>query len=609
SHILFVGGISDTLMQKLLILQSRQSGLLSRTQDISSDDSIQIYNAQILNCLLYPNDSKKNVLFYHTITNTVVKKGEVDYPVQLTSNVIKTQAKVFIPGWNHTPGQAATKIITGKFLLSKTGIGLWSIVIMSVYFVVLSWIGWFFSKRQRNTADYFTGGGKMSWFVVALSIYATATSSIGFMAIPAKAYATDWSYFMYTLGSILGIPVITLLFIPFYRRLKIVSAYEYLEMRFNLTVRVLASIAFMIFHIGRIAIVLFLPAIAINVIAGFDIFISVVLMGVISLIYTSVGGIKAVIWTDALQLIILFGAIFIAIVIATTDVNGGFPEVLSTAFADGKFHMASTSLDLGNPTLITVLIAAFFTTLTTYGTDQTMVQRYMTTPTQKTAVKSVWTKVLLVIPGTILYFTLGTVLYVFYKANPHDLSYTVTDGDAIFPWFMFTQMKPFFSAIILCGLLAAAMSTASSSINSTATAYSVDIHFRFGWLKDIDRIRVAKIASVFMGLAGTILALMMSAWEVVSLWDQFIKILGLIMGSFGGLFLLGLLTKRANATGALIGIFTSVLVQIWIDHNHIVHGLLYVATGSLTCFIIGYLSSLLFHQGKKDITCLTIAKS
>jgi len=606
NHIIFVGGISDNSFNELSACRDKQVRLSGEGSDKSSEDSIRTFNDQIINSIKYPDEINTNVLFYHTVTNTLVKRGGVDFPVLLTANVIKSRNRLFIPGWDYKPGKNITNIIEGKIILRKTGIGIWNIVIMSLYFGLLAWMGWYFSRRQKNTTDYFKAGGKMSWWLVALSIYGTSLSSITYMAIPAKAYATDWSYMVYNFGVITAIPVIVILFIPFYRKLNITTAYEYLEMRFNVAVRVLASIAFMIFQIGRMAIVLFLPSIAINIITGFDIFLCIALMGVISLIYTAMGGIEAVIWTDAIQIFILFGGAILTLIFISTGLENGFFGIISTGSEYGKFHMAEARIDFRAPTLLTALIATFFASLTTYGTDQTMVQRYMTTTTQKMAEKSLWAKVLIAIPGGLLFFFIGTALFVFYKTEPSNLSFTISDGDAIFPWFIFTQMPAILSGLLLSGILAAAMSTVSASMNSAATAYSVDIHFRFGWMKNVNQLIVARLASVFFGLAGTLLALMMATWEIVSLWDQFIEILGLLIGSFGGLFLLGIITKRANGAGALIGIITSVLIQIWIDQNHIVHGLLYVATGSLTCFIVGYIASLFFPKSKKEITNLTV---
>jgi len=606
NHIIFVGGAGDTLINKLMVLQSRQ---IKWSQDVPNNkDSINIVNSKVNHLVNHSSDFSKEVSLFHTITNTIIRK-EVNFPASLTANVIKSGEKVFVSGRDQKPGEFIATIISGEFSRNNTGLGFWNIVIMVLYFAILLWMGWYFSKRTKNTNDYFRAGGKMSWFIVALSIYGTTLSSITYMAIPAKAYATDWSYLIYNYGLILCVPVIVLIFIPFYRKLDITSAYEYLERRFNVLIRVLASIAFVIFQVGRMAIVLYLPAIAINIITGFDIFLCILLMGIFSLIYTTMGGIEAVIWTDAVQVIVLFGGAVIALIMIALGTEGGITGIISTASADGKFHLADTSLNLKNPTLITALIATFFANLTTYGTDQTVVQRYMTTETQKKAVRSLWGKLIAALIGSLIFFFIGTALYVFYKDNPSALSYTITDGDAIFPWFVFTQMPDFFSSFILAGIFAAAMSTVSANINSAATSYSVDIHFRFGWTRKFKDLTVARAASLVLGVAGILLALLMATWGIVSFWDQFLSILGLFMGSFGGLFLLGLLTKRANGTGALIGIIASVLVQIWIDQNQAVHVLLYVATGSITCFVVGYFASFFLPQSKKDLTSLTIAKS
>lgn len=188
-------------------------------------------------------------------------------------------------------------------------------------------------------------------------------------------------------GILMVVPLILYLFIPFYRRLNVTTAYEYLEQRFSPLIRVICSLAFILFQIGRMGIVLFLPAIALNVVTGFDIFLCIGLMGVLSLIYTMMGGIEAVVWTDALQVVVLLGGAILVVVIAVFNVPDGFSGVILEAAANNKFDLGSLNFDLKQSTLWTVLIATFFTNLTTYGTDQTMVQRYMTTETEKQAKK------------------------------------------------------------------------------------------------------------------------------------------------------------------------------------------------------------------------------
>ena len=186
-------------------------------------------------------------------------------------------------------------------------------VIISIYFLILSFIGFYFSKRQKSIDDYFKGGGRIPSWAAGISIFGTVLSPITFLAIPAKTYSTDWLYFIFNITIFLVAPIIIYLFIPFYRKLNITTAYEYLEKRFNVYIRLIGSICFIIYQIGRIGIVLFLPSLALNLIIGIDIFFCISIIGIISLVYTLIGGIEAVIWTDVMQVIILLGGVIISV--------------------------------------------------------------------------------------------------------------------------------------------------------------------------------------------------------------------------------------------------------------------------------------------------------
>ena len=606
NHIIFVGGDSGALMKQQLALQQQLEGLLPYSDDSQISDSIDVLNSRITDHLNnHPGFSRK-VLLYHTITNTITKSGELPFQIPVTTNLIKIDDQLFLTSGEVRPGVRTPQIISGKILSTRRDLGWINLMVLVLYFGILVWIGWYFSKRQTNTNDYFRGGKRIPWWLVGLSIFGTALSAITFMAIPAKAYATDWSYIILNAGLVVVAPLIIMICIPFYRKLDFTTAYEYLEQRFNVAARLVASLCFILFQIGRMGVVLFLPAIALNVVTGIDIYLCIGVMGVFSLIYTMLGGIEAVIWTDALQVVVLLGGSILAVVLISMGVDGGFMEIISKGAADGKFHLGDLSVDLQNPTILTLVIASLFINLTTYGTDQTMVQRYVTTETEKMAGKSVWTNAILTIPGSLIFFFVGTALYVFYKENPLFLSTTITGGDSIFPWFIYTQMPPGVVGLLIAGLFAAAMSTLSSSMNSAATAYAVDMHFRFGWSNRFSGLKLARIATFILGLAGILVGLMMAAWDIKSLWDEFQRILGLILGGIGGLFFLGLLTKRANGTGAMIGLLGSILIQIWISQTGLVHLLLFAATGFISCFLIGYVASLFVHGNEKDISHLTV---
>ena len=555
------------------------------------------------------NSDDRMLRLYHTITETLTEvpvSDEIDLPV--TTNVLPDDDGILITSGEIRPGVRTPVLLRGTLQSTIHRLTGLDIGVITLYFLSLAFIGWYFSKNQKTSDDYFKGGGRIPWFIVGLSIFGTALSAITFMAIPAKAYATDWSYLLFNSGIVLAVPVIVLLFIPFYRRLNVTTAYEYLEARFNPLVRILCSIAFILFQIGRMGVVLLLPSIALNVVTGFDIFLCITLMGVLSLAYTLMGGIEAVAWTEALQVVVLLGAAVTVLVIVCLQLPEDLGTIVASASAAGKFNLGSTAFDLRQPTMWTVLIATFFTNITTYGTDQTIVQRYLTTATEREARKGVYVNAALTIPATILFFLVGTALWAFYRHYPAELSMAVRDSDAILPWYISTQLPSGVLGLIIAGLFAAAMSTLSSSMNSAATAFVTDIHRKLCPAARDGRalLRTARLSTLVLGLVGVGFALIMASWEIKSLWDEFSKILGILLGGLGGLFLLGLTTRRANTFGALCGIAASVVVQILVARSGYVNLLLYSTTGFLSCFIVGYLASLCVPRSNRDTDSLTI---
>lgn len=510
---------------------------------------------------------------------------------------------------NTTNGNLIYNVITGTLVKesaitdhSKEGFSWADIIVIILYFAALLCIGVFFSKRQKNANDYFKGGERIPWWAAGLSLFGTALSAITFMAIPAKAFSTDWSYMLFNVGIVLVAPVIMFIFIPFFRKLDITTAYQYLEIRFNSLIRVICSLAFIIFQVGRMGVVLFLPAIAINIVTGFNIFLCIALMGVFSILYTRMGGIEAVVWTDALQVVILLGGAIFAIFHIVAQIPGGWSETMTIAIDCSKLNLGDCSFDFTNPTVWTVLIATCFTNLTMYGTDQSMVQRYLTTSSKKSAQKSVLTNDLLTIPATIIFFFIGTVLFVFYKTYPTELSPAMENVDAVFPYYIYTKLPKGLIGLLISGIFAAAMSTLSGSMNSAATAFEVDIRPKL-FPKSVmatgadDKrweLKRAKKTTMIIGVLSLLFAFLMATWDINSLWDEFNTILGLILGSMGGLFFLGMVTKRANAKGALIGMVVSIIVQALVARYTPVYLLLYTTVGFVTCFVVGYVASLFF---------------
>ena len=470
------------------------------------------------------------------------------------------------------------------------------ILVIVIYFLLISGLGYYYSKRQKNTEDFFRGGQRIPFWAAGISIFGTALSPITFMAIPAKTYSTDWSYFLLNMSIFLSLPLVILLFIPYYRQKKLNTPYEYLEIRFSSIIRLLGSCCFILYQIGRIGVILFLPSIALNLVTGVDIFLCIALMGGVSLIYTLMGGIEAVIWTDVVQVFVLMGGVSLSLILIIIDTENGFSGIIEQAKIYGKFNAFDLTLSLKEPTVWVMLFGGFFINLTTYGTDHTMVQRYLVTPTQKEAQKSLWIGALLTIPATFIFFFMGTALFVFYQVNPSALNNNFINNDAIFPWYIVSQLPTGVSGILIAAIFAAAMSSLSSSMNSGAASFSADVYDRYGFVWNKDPLKMARWTTLCIGMMGILFALFMATADIKSLWDQFNKILGLIFGSLGGVFMLGLLTKKANTKGVLIGIVVSFTIQLIISFQQSVHLLMYAATGMISCFISGYFGSLLFKS-------------
>ncbi|TKG96426.1 sodium:solute symporter [Puteibacter caeruleilacunae] len=552
--------------------------------------------SKLVTCLEEHPGFPQEGLVYNTITRTLVSSGYLPEQGVATAPLVKHEDEVYIVSGEIRPGVRTPNILRGKYVDGANRFGWLNTLVLIIYFGILLFIGYYFSRRQQNTDDYFKGGGRVPWWAAGLSIFGTALSAITFMAIPAKAYATDWSYVWLNFAVLISAPLVVYYFIPLYRKMNITTAYEYLEKRFNLLLRLAGSASFILFQVGRMGVVLFLPAIALNVVTGIDIYVCILLMGLLSLLYTFMGGIEAVIWTDAMQVIVLLGGAILSLVLIIVNIDGGFAGIVTTAVEDNKFAALNMAFDFRQPTFWVVVLGGVFSQFATYGTDQTMVQRYLTTPDLKEAKNSLWTNIVLTVPATLLFFFVGTALYAFYKQNPASMNFNLANGDAIFPWFIVNELPDGVVGVLISGIFAAAMSSVSSSINSAATAYSSDFHFRLAGKGN--EMKIARVSTVIIGLLGTIFALLMASWGIKSLWDVFNKVLGLIIGSMGGLFVLGVVFKNANSKGATIGFFGSLVLQILITTYTSLNLLLYTATGVIFCVIIGALSSVIVSDKK-----------
>ena len=503
------------------------------------------------------------------------------------------------------PGRRSGKVYAASRREAESHFGALDYAAMGLYLFSLVLMGLYLSRRGKGTEDFFLGGHRIPWWAAGLSIYGTQLSSISFMAIPAKVYATDWVYLMANVAIVLIAPVVVYFYLPFFRRLHVTTAYEYLEKRFNLGVRLFASVAFIVYQLGRMAIVLFLPVIALSAVTGIIVYSCILVMGLLCTFYTVVGGIEAVIWTDVLQVIVLLGGALLSLLLIVSQ-SGGISEVVAVGLADDKFRLFNWSWDFTTTAVWVVLIGNLFANLDPYTSDQTVVQRYLTTRDEKQAARSIWTNAALVIPGSLIWFGVGTALYVFYKSNPEQLDPTAPT-DAIFPMFIAQQLPAGVSGLVIAAVFAASMSTLDSSLNSVSAAVVTDFFRRFRpWVADSVWLKLARWLTGVLGVAATGAAALLATYDIASLWDIFQQVMGLFGGALAGLFALGIFTRRATGPGALTGAVTSALVLYLVQSRTPVHFFLYAAVGVLTCMVVGYAASLLLPSRPRNLTGLTV---
>jgi len=549
----------------------------------------------------------KQSLAYHTITDTWTNAGTMPQNL-VTTTAVRWGDDVVIPGGELRPRVRSANVYRITPIASTHDFGAINYGVLITYLGLMVGVGVYFATKNKNTDDFFRGGMQIPWWAAGCSIFATMLSSLTFTGLPSKAFAQDW---VYLVGN-MTIPLVAIAAVygamPFFRRIDATSAYEYLEKRFNRWVRLFGSASFTFFHVFRMAVVMSLTGLALAIATPLTPVQSVLLMGVLSIVYCTMGGIEAVIWTDTIQTVVLLGGAVLAMAILISGVDGGASGFLASATQADKFRIANWHLDATQSQIAfwVIVVGAIGQNFSSYTADQAVVQRYMTTATPSLAARSIWTNAVLAIPASILFFAIGTALFAYYQSHPEKLDPTITT-DQVFPLFISREMPVGIAGLIVAGIFAAAQSTVSTSMNSVATTIVTDFlrplgvcHSEKGYLK------AARWATLIVGVIGTMLGVLFVNPDIKSLFDVFMIVIGLFMGVLGGLFALGALTRRASGGGALTGaiIGGGVMFSLW--RFTAVNGYLYTAVGIATCFVVGYLASTLFPRGDKSLDGLTI---
>lgn len=472
-----------------------------------------------------------------------------------------------------------------------------------------------FYFKNKDSSQFTSGGGKLPAWVVGMSIFATFVSSISFLALPGKAYMTNWNAFVFSLS----IPVASILavkfFVPLYRGLGSISAYNYLEVRFGVWARIYASICYMLTQLMRTGAILLLLALPLNALFGWDIKTIIIVTGIAVTFYSMLGGIQAVIWTDAIQGIILIVGAIVCALILTFSMPEGPGQIFEIAAANNKFSLGSFGLSLKDSTFWVVLIYGLFINLQNYGIDQNYVQRYMTTSSMKEAKSSALFGSLLYVPVSLVFFYIGTALFAYYTARPELLPAELKlpgAGDKIFPHFIVNGLPVGITGLLIASIFAAGMSTVSTSLNSTATLVLTDYYKRYFNKNATEKssMKVLYSSSLIFGVMGIGIALILVGVE--SVLDAWWGLASIFSGGMLGLFLLGFLSKRVRNIDAAVGVIVGALVIIWMSLSPIYftegnllvfkspfHSNLTIVFGTLIIFFVGFIMMKFFADKPK----------
>ncbi|MGC8594170.1 MAG: sodium:solute symporter [Candidatus Kryptoniota bacterium] len=480
-------------------------------------------------------------------------------------------------------------------------------IIVFLYLVGVAVFGVLTGGKNATAKDYFVGGRKIPWLAVSFAVVATETSAITFISIPGLAYLGNLNFLQIAIGYIVGRTIIAFLFLPSYYRGELVTAYELLKKRFGEKTRNYASVVFLITRTLATGVRLFTTAIPLAIIfKGYQIFtglpdtyiytVAIIIITFFTFIYTYTGGIKAVIWTDVVQMFIYLGGAAIAFYLILSRLPGGWHTVVQMADRNSKFQFIDWGFSGGlihfftvKYTFIASVVGGAFLSMASHGTDQLIVQRLLATNSLKNSQKALIASGIFVAIQFLFFLIVGLALFAFYAGAP------VQSGDHVFPKFIVEQLPTGLSGIIVAGLFASAMGSLSGSINSLASSTLIDLYKPY-FAKGDDDARDLKLSKLF-SVIWTIV-LVATAFIFIKSSEAVIEIaLSIASVTYGGLlgtFLLGVLFKSPQQKDAIIGFTAGLIILVIVFFFTPIAWTWYTVIGSLTTIIVGLLSARYF---------------
>jgi SSS family solute:Na+ symporter len=470
-------------------------------------------------------------------------------------------------------------------------------VVLAGYLIATTFYGCLFLRKNKDSAAFMAAGRSLPGWAVGLSLFGSYVSSISFLANPGKSYDSNWNPFVFALSLPLACWLAAQFFVPLYRVGEQISAYERFEKRFGRWARVYATLCFLLVQVARLGTILYLLSLALQPLVGsLPLPVLILLLGLLVTIYPMLGGTEAVIWTGVVQAVVMIIGPLVCVGVILAGVPGGFGAVVSQASTAGKFSLGSLAPDFASSSFWVVLLYGMAINLQNFGVDQAYVQRYLTAKADRDATRSVWLGGLLYVPIAALFFFIGTALWAFYQAHASALPPS-TKPDAVFPWFIQTQLPVGLKGLVLAAVCAAAM---DSNLNCSATLFVHDLWAKRESATEAQKLTMLRLAVVGFGLLSILAAIaMISVKTALDVWWD---LAGVLSGGMLGLFLLDRLVPKASKAAALPATIVGALVSIWVSFSQKpywpaslpkapLHSLLTLTVGTLTIVVLGVLLS------------------
>ncbi|HEY0265038.1 MAG TPA: sodium:solute symporter [Granulicella sp.] len=479
------------------------------------------------------------------------------------------------------------------------------IFVIVTYVLALVGIGVYFSRKQRTTEEYFIAGQSIPGWAMGLSLLATIITSVTFIAYPGSSYAGDWSLLVPGIMFVALLALIGFVIVPFFRHVIHMSAYEYFGLRFGNLVRLYSSFAFAIGHFSKMGFVFYLVSLTLSGMTGIQVDRIILATAIITIFYTLLGGVEAVVWSDVVQGFVLWAGIIVCICYLLFLPPQGPHAVFMDAWTHGKMSLGSTAFRFDKPTIIVLIIYGLFFYLQKYTADQSVVQRYLLAKSDRSALRGIALGAFLCLPVWTSFMLIGSLLWSFYRLTGEAIPSTLTKSDQVFPHFLLTHIPAGLGGLFIAALMGSAMAMLASDMNCLAVIGTEDFYgLMYPKSTDRQRLRMGKIIVAVTGLAAAAIASKLAHSQGSAL-SLYYTISAVVAGGLAGLFLLAFLIRKATRKGAIAGIVANLIFTTWatlteggkiVDlgrYNFPYHDYIIGAIGHIVLFGIGLAVSLL----------------